>query len=62
MLYIVILLQLNDIMRGVIAGLILIILTAQTSSARILSQQQFLRELTDYGVPGNDLPTCEFNS
>jgi hypothetical protein len=49
-------------MRAVSVFLILIIVTVHTSLARILTQQQFLRELRDYGVPEYDLPICEFNS
>jgi hypothetical protein len=62
MFYITNLLQLNLKMKAASVFVFLIIVTAHTSFARILSQQQFLRELRDYGVPEHDLPTCEFNS
>jgi hypothetical protein len=61
MFYTINLLQLNKKMRAS-SVLIIIIMTAHTSLARILSQQQFLRELRYYGVPEYDLPTCECNN
>lgn len=61
MFYTTNLLQLNLKMRAA-SVLILIIMTVHTSLATILTQQQFLSQLRNYGVPEYDLATCECNN
>jgi hypothetical protein len=55
-------LQKSATMRAVSVCLILVVVTAHTSLARVLNQCQFLAELKRNGVPANELATCEFNA
>jgi hypothetical protein len=58
----VFLLQVNATMRAVCACLILLVVTAHMSVAKILTPCQLLGELKKHNVAGNDLATCELNS
>jgi hypothetical protein len=58
----VILLQVSATMRAVSVCLILLVVTAHMSVAKILTPCQLLGELKKQNVAGNDLATCELNS
>jgi hypothetical protein len=58
----VILLQDNATMRAVSACLILLLVTAHMSVAKILTKCEFLKELKKQNVAEKDLATCELNS
>jgi hypothetical protein len=48
-------------MRAVSVCLVLVVVTAHTSLARVLSPCQLLAELRRHRVPERELATCEFN-
>jgi hypothetical protein len=55
-------LQKNAAMRAVSVCLLLVVVTAHTSLARVFTPCQFLAELRRNRVPANELATCEFNA
>jgi hypothetical protein len=55
-------LQQSAAMRAVSVCLVLVVVTAHTSFARVLTKCQLLKELRWYGVPEYELATCKFNT
>jgi hypothetical protein len=49
-------------MRAVSVCLVLVVVTAHTSLARVLTPCQLLAELRRLGVPEKELATCKFNT
>jgi hypothetical protein len=55
-------LQKSAAMRAVSVCLILVVVTAHTSLAKVFTKCQFLAELKRNGVPKDQQATCEFNA
>jgi hypothetical protein len=55
-------LQKSAAMRAVSVCLFLVVVTAHTSLARVFTKCELLAELKKYGVPANELATCEYNA
>jgi hypothetical protein len=49
-------------MRAVSVCLVLVVVTAHTSFAKVFTECELLAELRGFGVPENELATCKLNT